>query len=109
METRCGTLSPHFRVPPPRRRRFREPAPDPDYERIQLGDVRYIYDGAFRLLFSAGCPLGARQLGEDVPETFEPLNIGPVTLREPRLPGYLGTTTVKEFGADVGASAPTTP
>ena len=69
----------------------------------------YIRCGRLHLLFSAGCPLGLRRLGDDVPETFEPLDIGPVTLGEPRLPGHFGTSTVKESGADLGASFSATP
>jgi hypothetical protein len=56
------------------------------------------------LLFSAGCPLGERQLGVDVPLTFKPLNVGPTVYSQPRLPGYLSTNTVRETGVGLGAS-----
>ena len=85
--------------------RSREPAPNHNYERVRLGDVGYIRRGRFHLLFSAGCPLGSRQLGVDVPEAFEPLDIGPITFGEPRLPGCLGTSTNEESEAETGISA----
>jgi len=82
----------------------REPAPIYSYKRIRLGDVGYIREGGFHLLFSAGEPLGTRILGGDVPHTFEPLDIGHIVHRRVRPAGYLRTTSVKEIGADVGAS-----
>ena len=82
----------------------REPAPIHSFERIQLGDVGYTRRGRFHLLFSAGCPLGERQLGADVPLTFEPLRVGPIVYSQPRLPGHLSTKTVRETGAGLGAS-----
>ena len=87
----------------------REPAPIYSYKRVKLGDVGYIRRGRFHLLFSAGRPLGSRQLGVDVPLTFEPLDVGPIIFSQPRLPGYLCTSTVKETGAGLGASICTTP
>ena len=83
---------------------LREPAPIYSYKRVKLGDVGYIRRGRFHLLFSAGCPLGSRQLGADVPLTFKPLDVGHVIFGQPRLPGYLSTSTVKETGGGVGAS-----
>ena len=83
---------------------LREPAPIHSYERVKLGDVGYTRRGHFHLLFSAGCPLGSREPGVDVPLTFEPLNVGPMIFSQPRLPGYLSTSTVKETGASLGAS-----
>ena len=73
----------------------REPAPLSYYERIQPGDVGYIRTGCFHLLFSAGCPLGERQLGVDVPSTFKQLDVGPIINRQPRAPGYLFTNNVR--------------
>ena len=73
----------------------REPAPLSSYKRIQPGDVGYIRAGCFHLLFSAGCPLGERQPGVDVPLTFKPLDVGPIANRQPRLPGSLSTTNVR--------------
>lgn len=86
-----------------------EPAPIYSYKRVKLGDVGYIRRGRFHLLFSAGCPLGSRKLGVHVPPTFEPLDVGPVIYSQPRLPGYLCTSSVKEAGGSVGASVNTTP
>jgi len=69
------------------------------YKRVRLGDVGFIRDGEFRLLFSAGCPLGERQLGVDVPPTFEPLDVGQTIYSQPRQPGHLSTNSVRETGA----------
>ncbi|KAF9781373.1 hypothetical protein BJ322DRAFT_272750 [Thelephora terrestris] len=86
-----------------------EPAPIHSYRRVKAGDVGYIRRGHFHLLFSAGCALGSRQLGVDVPPTFEPLDVGPIIYGQPRLPGCLCTSTVKETGGDLGASVSATP
>ena len=74
-----------------------EPAPLPYFERIQLGDVGYIVGGCFHLLFSAGRPLGERELGADVPRTFKQLFVGPTFNTQPRSPGCLSTNTVREI------------
>ena len=78
---------------------IREPAPLPDFECIQPGDVGYILRGCFHLLFSAGSPLGERELGVDVPYTFKQLPVGPTFNTQPRSPGYLSTDTVREIPA----------
>ena len=83
-----------------------EPAPTED-TRIGIGDVGFIRRGQFHLLFSAGSQLGERQLGDDVPRTFEPLTVGRTTFGQPRLPGCLRTDTVREVGAGLGASVST--
>ena len=70
-----------------------------------MGDVGYIREGRFHLLFSAGAPLGSREPGIDVPRSFEPLNVGHIIHGDVRSPGYLRTSTVREIGSDVGASA----
>jgi hypothetical protein len=82
----------------------REPAPTQRYNRISVGDVGFIRCGQFHLLFSAGCPLGERRLGIDVPLTFEELDVGTPEFRQPRLPGCLHTDTVREIRASVDAS-----
>ena len=87
----------------------REPAPIHSYNRVNLGDVGYIRRGRFHLLFSAGSPLGTRIRGLDVPLTFEPLDVGPIIRSQPRLPGCLRTSSVKETGADLGVSLNATP
>ena len=84
----------------------RQPAPV-DYTRIAIGDVGFIRRGRFHLLFSAGSPLGERQFGEDVPETFEQLTVGTPVRDEPRQPGCLCTTSVREIEAGLGATIPT--
>ena len=73
-----------------------------------LGDVGYIRRGRFHLLFSAGCPLGSRQPGIDVPDTFEPLEIGHPIRSQPLLPGCLCTNTVKGTGTNLSASVSAT-
>lgn len=83
----------------------REPAPLNYFRRIQLGDVGYVRKGCFHLLFHAGKSLGdSEQLGVDVPLTFQLLTVGPVINTQPRLPGCLSTTTVRESGVGVEAS-----
>lgn len=69
----------------------------------------YIRRGHFHLLFSAGCPLGERQLGVDVPLTFEPLNVGTIVYSQPRQPGHLSVNNVREIGADLRASVSPAP
>ena len=64
----------------------------------------YVRRGFFQLLFSAGLPLGERQLGADVPLTFKPLDVGPIHRTQPRLSGCLSTITVRGSGVDIGAS-----
>ena len=64
----------------------------------------FIRRGQFHLLFSAACPLGERELGHDVPDTFKQLIIGTPVFGQPRLPGCLRTDTVREFGASVDAT-----
>jgi len=75
----------------------REPAPLHYFERIRPGDVGYIRRGCFNLLFSAGYPLGERELGVDVPRTFKQLIVGPILNTEPRLPGCLSAGAVREI------------
>ena len=82
----------------------REPSPIYSYRRVRPGDVGYTRRGRFHLLFSAGIPLGSRELGTDVPLTFVPLDIGPIISGEVRDPGYLRTNTVRQIGVDVGGS-----
>ena len=82
----------------------REPAPLNYFNRIQLGDMGYVRRGCFHLLFPAGKPLGERQLGVDVPLTFQPLDVGPIVNPQPRLPSCLSTYTVRETGASLGSS-----
>jgi len=93
----------------PERVTTREPVPIHSFNRIQLGDVGYVRRGCFHLLFSAGCQLGERQLGIDVPSTFKPLNVGPTVYRQPRLPGHLSTNTVRETGVGLAASVSPVP
>ncbi|KAF9649188.1 hypothetical protein BDM02DRAFT_1945456 [Thelephora ganbajun] len=84
-----------------------EPAPLSYFKCIQPGDVGYIRTGCFHLLFSAGCPLGERRLGIDVPLTFEKLDVGPIINRQPRAPGHLPTNSVRT--TRVRVQPPTSP
>ncbi|TCD66570.1 hypothetical protein EIP91_001238 [Steccherinum ochraceum] len=80
-----------------------QPAPLNYYPKIQIGDVGYLRDGQFHLLFSAGCPLNDREPGLDVPEDFVQLDVGPIISLQPRDEGALPTKTVEIIGG--GASA----
>ena len=82
----------------------RDPTPTQDYTRIKIGDVGFIDKGKFHLLFSAGSPLGERQLGRDVPDKFESLSVGTPTCGEPRKPDCLRTSTVRHIGAGLGTT-----
>ncbi|KAF9777464.1 hypothetical protein BJ322DRAFT_573293 [Thelephora terrestris] len=82
-----------------------EPAPTSKYTRISIGDVGFIRQGRFHLLFSAGIPLGERERGVDVPNTFEPLEVGTTEAGEPRDPGCLAARTSQQVGSlEPGAS-----
>ena len=83
----------------------REPSPTNKYPRVNIGDVGFIRRGKFHLLFSAGSPLEDRRLGDDVPTTFEPLDVGDLDSSLPRQPGCLRTSTVRQFGVGLGATA----
>ena len=83
----------------------RNPGPIHSYKRVRLGDIGYIRQGRFHLLFSAGVELGSRVLGTDVPPTFEPLDVGPIISGGVRPSGCLRTDTVRQIETDVGGSA----
>ena len=63
----------------------------------------YIRRGRFHLLFSATSPSG-----DDVPPTFEKLNVGTPELSGLRKPSCLHTATVRQVGAEIGATVSTT-
>lgn len=86
----------------------REPAPTHNYTRINIGDVGFIRRGQFHLLFSAVSPLGERQLGDDVPATFEELAVRTPVSGQPRLPCCLRTDTVREIGVGLSATVSST-
>ena len=67
----------------------------------------FIRCGQFHLLFHAGSPLDEVQLGDDVPSTFRPLNIGNTTFRDPRPPSCLHAGAIEEYVAGLGAAVPT--
>ena len=56
------------------------------------------------MLFSAGSPLGGRELGVDVPRTFEQLVVGPILNTEPRSPGCLSAGAIREIPTRARAS-----
>jgi len=87
---------------------LREPAPASNYTRVNIGDVGFLRYGKFFLLFSAGSPLGNRRLGEDVPATFEQLDVGNSAFPESRPPGCLHTSTIREVGSALDAMGRTT-
>ncbi|KAL4248782.1 hypothetical protein ABKN59_008349 [Abortiporus biennis] len=74
------------------------------YKRVKIGDVGYMRGGCFHLLFSAGCPLGSRRVGVDVPVGFVPLNASPVVKLQPRKPGPVKTSSLRVSGSSLGAS-----
>ncbi|THH30912.1 hypothetical protein EUX98_g3303 [Antrodiella citrinella] len=84
----------------------RQPAPLHCYDQVNIGDVGYIRGRQFHRLFSAGCALGDRVLGRDVPEDFRPLDPLPIVIgrSEPRKPGPLATASVKVSGGEAGVS-----
>jgi len=112
-QLRSGTMVAHFFFDPGRSclktrnpTTSREPAPA-NCRRIRIGDVGIVHRGKFYLLFSAGRPLGKRQLGVDVPITFEELTVGRTTLSQPRPAGCI--QTFQEFGVGPSVSVSTPP
>jgi len=87
----------------------REPGPHSYFKRIQPGDVGYIREGCFHLLFSAGCPLGGRELGVHVPLSFKELKVGQIFNRQPREPGYIATKSVRTSRARPTRRRPPSP
>ncbi|KAF9786291.1 hypothetical protein BJ322DRAFT_779696 [Thelephora terrestris] len=83
-----------------------EPAPTSEYTRISIGDVGFVRQGRFHLLFSAGLPLGERERGEDVPSTFEQLIVGKLQTTQPRDPGCVAASTSREVGASDDVTEP---
>ena len=57
------------------------------------------------MLFSAGCPLGTRESGVDVPHKFEQLDVGPTYVTQIRSPGYFSTDAVREIPTRLDPSA----
>ncbi|KAF9789171.1 hypothetical protein BJ322DRAFT_525814 [Thelephora terrestris] len=70
-----------------------EPTPTSKYNRISIGDVGFIRQGRFHLLFSAALPLGKRKPGVDVPNTFEQLRVGTTEPGGPRPAGCVAART----------------
>ena len=73
----------------------REPSPLSSSKRIQLGDVGYIHEGGFHLLFSAGHSSGEGTSGTDLPLNFKQLPIGDIVERAPLAAGCLCTDGVR--------------
>ena len=66
----------------------------------------FIREGQFQLLFSASLPLGERERGDDVPTTFEPLEVGTTEERDPRDPGCVAANTSRQDGAGFDVTEP---
>jgi len=79
----------------------RNPSPADDRIPTSIGDVGFIRDGRFNLLFSAGSPLEEPEPGE-VPATFVPLDVGSPVSGKPRQPGCLHTPNVRPLGPPSG-------
>ena len=88
---------------PPDVGRTREPNPQL-YKRVKLGDVGYILEGRFHLLFSARKQWESQDLGVKVPATFQPLEFEDI-IRGSRRPDRLRARTVLEVGGGVRGSA----
>ena len=73
-----------------------------NYERISIGDVGFIRDGQFLLLFSAGRTREEQPAVTEFPDYFEPMEPGATVASstEPMLPGNLHTDTVEQFKLD---------
>ena len=74
---------------------MRETTREPHSNRVQIGDVAFIHEGRLYLLFSARSPLGGRQLGVDVPDTFKQLDIEEIDECDPLTAGYFCTNGVR--------------
>ena len=74
---------------------------------ISIGDVGYIRNGRFHLLFSAARPLGDRKEGIDVPVGFEELTMRPPVFSLPRKPSCIRTEAVRRIGAYLGVTTST--
>ncbi|KAF9785292.1 hypothetical protein BJ322DRAFT_1108747 [Thelephora terrestris] len=83
-----------------------EPTPRSQSKRIQVGDVGFIREGCFYLLFSAGSPLGARELGVDVPSTFKQLKIREIDGGDPLESGCLCTNGVRATSSSPRVTSP---
>jgi hypothetical protein len=86
-------------------RNSRDPSPPSKDARINIGDVGFIRRGKFHFLFSAGSQLGNREPGKDVPIKFEQLDVGTPDVGLSRRDPCLRTSTVRELGVDLSASA----
>ncbi|TCD66571.1 hypothetical protein EIP91_001239 [Steccherinum ochraceum] len=78
------------------------------YDKLKIGDVGYVREGEFFVLFSAASPLGARRLGQDVPSDFGQLSVGELMRREPRPPAALRSGLRWKDGGDLGFEHPLT-
>lgn len=82
----------------------RQPAPLHNYDKVEIGDVGYLKDGQFHLLFSAGRSCGSRSLGEDVPRNFIPIETQPIFSLQPRSPQILPSQKMSVKDGHVGVS-----
>ena len=79
----------------------RETIPVADSKRIQPGDVGFLREGRFHLLFFAGSSPDSVTPGKNVPRSFQPLAVGNIVRNSHLTGGHLNTETV-----DVVVSSP---
>jgi hypothetical protein len=86
----------------------RFPEPQPQDDRLRIGDVIYRnHDGKLRFLFSAAQPLGGRERGRHVPIDFEQLDPGRTDLdteRGKRAPERLRSGNVTWSGRQISVA-----
>ena len=81
---------------------YRQPAPLDYYDKVNIGDVGYIKEGQFHLLFNTGPQKDdERVIGQDVPEGFCPIEHLKGFPKEPRRPGAISTGSIKKLDGSV--------
>ncbi|KAF9789168.1 hypothetical protein BJ322DRAFT_524556 [Thelephora terrestris] len=85
-----------------------EPTPTSKYNRVSIGDVGFIRQGRFHLLFSAGLPLGERRPGVDVPNAFEQLRVGTMEPGGQRDPCCVAARSSRQPGTNIAITVPST-
>ena len=86
----------------------RQPSPTRTYERVNIGDVGFIREGRFYLLFSA-IHSRRKQRGRKLPDSFEKMQWDKNTDTAPyefRDPGCLHVGATKMIGMRTGVSSP---
>ena len=85
----------------------REPSPIVEqYPCISIGDVGFLRNGQFHLLFSAARPLDDREEGVHVPQGFQQLILKKPPVPRDRLPPQsFDSTTIRKFEVNLGGTA----